>query len=95
MSRVHNIKGAKLYQDMGLFGADLPEGFRYQDDFITLEEETALSAHIASVEFSAFEMRGVVARQRVAFFGSAYDSRNTPTADLPAGPDVLLPGVGD
>ena len=28
-------------------------------------------------------MRGVAARRRVAFFGSAYDSRNTPTAELP------------
>jgi alkylated DNA repair dioxygenase AlkB len=68
---------------MGLFGADLPEGFRYVEDFITRDEEQALNAHIASVEFSAFEMRGVVARRRVAFFGSAYDARNTPTADLP------------
>ena len=28
-------------------------------------------------------MRGVVARRRVAFFGSAYDSRTAPTAPLP------------
>jgi alkylated DNA repair dioxygenase AlkB len=68
---------------MGLFGADLPEGFRYMDDFITRDEEATLAGHIASVEFSTFEMRGVVARRRVAFFGSAYDSRNTPTGDLP------------
>jgi alkylated DNA repair dioxygenase AlkB len=68
---------------MGLFGADLPEGFRYEDDFISPEEESLLAGHIANVEFSTFEMRGVVARRRVAFFGSAYDSRNTPTAELP------------
>jgi alkylated DNA repair dioxygenase AlkB len=68
---------------MGLFGADLPQGFRYQDDFITPAEEASLAGHIANVEFSAFEMRGVAARRRVAFFGSAYDSRNTPTAELP------------
>ena len=68
---------------MGLFGADLPEGFRYVDDFITRDEEQVLKGHISSVEFSAFEMRGVVARRRVAFFGGAYDARNPPTADLP------------
>ena len=68
---------------MGLFGADLPQGFRYMDDFITRDEEATLAGHISSVEFSTFEMRGVVARRRVAFFGSAYDSRDTPTADLP------------
>src|SRR5262249_10680275 len=68
---------------MGLFGADLPEGFRYADEFIKRDEEQALRVHIASVEFSAFEMRGVVARRRVAFFGSAYDARSTPTAGMP------------
>jgi alkylated DNA repair dioxygenase AlkB len=68
---------------MGLFGADLPEGFRYADDFITSAEEALLAGYIAKVEFSTFELRGVVARRRVAFFGSAYDSRNTPTAELP------------
>jgi len=73
---------------MGLFGADLPEGFRYEDDFITRDEEQALTGHIAHIEFSTFEMRGVVARRRVAFFGSAYDARSTPTAALP---DFLKP----
>jgi alkylated DNA repair dioxygenase AlkB len=68
---------------MGLFGADLPEGFRYADEFITRDEEQALSLYIARVQFSAFEMRGVVARRRVAFFGSAYDARTTPTAEMP------------
>src|SRR5215831_20617274 len=73
---------------MGLFGADLSEGFRYADEFITRDEEQTLRVHIASVEFSAFEMRGVVARRRVAFFGSAYDARSTPTAEMP---EFLLP----
>lgn len=71
-----------------MFGVDLPEGFRYEDDFITPAEEASLGGHIANVRFSDFEMRGVVARRRVAFFGSAYDSRNTPTAELP---EFLLP----
>jgi alkylated DNA repair dioxygenase AlkB len=68
---------------MGLFGADLPEGFRYADDFITHAEEISLVSSIGGVKFSNFEMRGVVARRRVAFFGSAYDSRTAPTAPLP------------
>src|SRR5215831_16147214 len=73
---------------MGLFGADLSEGFRYTDEFITRDEEQALKVHIAGVEFSAFEMRGVVACRGVAFFGSAYDARSTPTTDMPG---FLLP----
>jgi hypothetical protein len=38
-----------------LFDVDLPEGFRYLDDFITVEEEAGLAAAIARVEFSTFE----------------------------------------
>src|SRR5262249_31764026 len=82
------LKGPNYSRNMGLFGADLPEGFRYEDDFITRDEEQALSVHIGRIEFSTFEMRGVVARRRVAFFGSAYDARSTPTPTLP---DFLRP----
>jgi len=71
-----------------LFAPDLPEGFIYQHDFINVEEETELAASIDRIEFSAFEMRGVVARRRVAFFGSAYDSGRT---DVPPLPAFLLP----
>ncbi len=49
-----------------LFGADLPNGFRYRRDFTTPDEEAALAAEIARVEFSTFEMRGVVAPRRGA-----------------------------
>lgn len=71
-----------------LFDADLPPGFSYRDEFITPEEETALAADIAGIEFATFEMRGVVARRRVAFFGRSYDSRGAAT---PALPPFLIP----
>src|SRR4029079_13229981 len=58
--------------ECGLFGADLPPGFRYRPDFITADEERTLAAEIAAVEFSTFEMRGVIAKRGVAFFGRAY-----------------------
>jgi alkylated DNA repair dioxygenase AlkB len=67
-----------------LFPPDLPEGFRYEDDFLSADAEAALLAHVrADVTFSAFEMRGVVARRRVAFFGQAYDA-SRPAAPMPA-----------
>jgi len=66
-----------------LFGVDLPDGLRYLDDFITVEEEAGLAAEIARVEFSTFEMRGVVARRRVAFFGRSYDSGRASTPPMP------------
>lgn len=51
----------------------VPDGFLYQPDFIDLEEEQRLLDGIAITPFSDFEMRGVVARRRVAFFGDTYD----------------------
>lgn len=70
-----------------LFEADVPDGFRYQADFISSDEETVLAAEIGRIEFSIFEMRGVVARRRVAFFGTSYDRGPAATPPLP---DFLL-----
>jgi len=57
----------------GLFAHHLPSGFQYREHFITEENERLLLDAIASIEFTTFEMRGVVARRRVAFFGETYD----------------------
>ena len=57
----------------GLFEHNVPPGFRYAEDFITDSDERALLHAMANVAFSDFEMRGVVARRRVAFFGQSYD----------------------
>jgi alkylated DNA repair dioxygenase AlkB len=70
----------------GLFERDLPPGFQYRENFISEVEEDALLEAIASVAFSDFEMRGVVARRRVAFFGQSYD--RTTAEPLP---EFLLP----
>ena len=71
-----------------LFEADVPDGFRYQRDFMTRDEETHLAADIARVELANFEMRGVVARRRVAFFGRSYDATAAP---VPPIPEFLFP----
>jgi alkylated DNA repair dioxygenase AlkB len=65
-----------------LFPPELPSGFRYEDAFLTVDGEAALVARIGEVAFSAFEMRGVVARRRVAFFGQAYDATR-PSEPMP------------
>jgi alkylated DNA repair dioxygenase AlkB len=70
-----------------LFPPELPPGFRYEDAFLATDEEAALIAQIGTVTFSAFEMRGVVARRRVAFFGQAYDA----TRPAEPMPHFLLP----
>jgi hypothetical protein len=72
-----------------LFDADVPGGFCYRPDFISIAEEVDLVDRISRVEFSTFEMRGVVARRRVAFFGRSYDAGG-PEVAAPL-PDFLLP----
>jgi alkylated DNA repair dioxygenase AlkB len=63
-----------------------PDGFCCVDDFISPDEETQLRRRLAEVAFSNFEMRGAVARRRVAFFGLSYEA----AAASPI-PDFLLP----
>src|SRR5690242_12049845 len=58
---------------------DLPEGFTYQDRLLTPHEEIRLLDRLSRVAFEDFEMRGKIARRRVAFFGRAYDASAVPT----------------
>jgi alkylated DNA repair dioxygenase AlkB len=67
-----------------LFGVDVPDGFQYRGDFITGEDEASLVDHLRRLEFATFEMRGVVARRRVAFFGKSYDAGAAAKPPLPA-----------
>jgi hypothetical protein len=81
-----------------LFDPDLPDGFTYRPEFISPDEETALVADVGGIEFSDFEMRGVVARRRVAFFGASYDAgrtirRPSPSSCCPSAPGSR-PGPG-
>ena len=68
---------------MSLFAPDTPDGFEYREDFISPADEAALLDEITRVEFSDFEMRGVVARRRVAFFGASYDEGDAPIRPIP------------
>ena len=68
---------------MSLFAPDLPPGFQYRDDFITVDEERHLAGQISAIEFATFEMRGVVARRRVKFYGRSYDAVAGPEEPIP------------
>ena len=69
-------------QALSLFD-EWPDGFRYREAFISCAEERELLDRIGGVEFAAFEMRGVVARRRVAFFGAAYNDADGPALPIP------------
>jgi alkylated DNA repair dioxygenase AlkB len=68
---------------------DLPKGLRYEPDFISEADEAQLLEAIAQIEFSTFEMHGVAARRRVAFFGRSYDAGGTAT--IGPIPEFLMP----
>lgn len=69
-----------------LFGTALPDGFLYRPDFLTTADELDLMDALSGVTFSNFEMRGVVAKRRVAFFGRTYGRATAPPI-----PVFLLP----
>jgi alkylated DNA repair dioxygenase AlkB len=50
-----------------------PRGFRYQEDIITLEEETVLAASLKQIELKPFEFHGQIGNRRVVSFGLRYD----------------------
>jgi alkylated DNA repair dioxygenase AlkB len=70
------------------FDPVLPDGFRYATDLLDSAGEQELVAAIRDLDFSSFEMRGVVAKRRVAFFGRTYDADRT---SVPPIPPLLLP----
>jgi alkylated DNA repair dioxygenase AlkB len=67
-----------------LFDDELPNGCKYERDFLASAEEARLIESVSAVEFSDFEMRGAVARRRVAFFGLAYDRPDSRARPFPA-----------
>ena len=71
-----------------LFDDAVPDGFVYRRDFVTAAEEAQLVDNLGRIAFAPFEMRGVVAKRRVAFFGRSYDSAGVASPPIP---DFLVP----
>jgi alkylated DNA repair dioxygenase AlkB len=53
-----------------------PQGLRYQPDFISVEEERELVAHIQSLPLTQFQFGQYEGKRRVAWFGWRYDYSN-------------------
>jgi alkylated DNA repair protein (DNA oxidative demethylase) len=60
-----------------------PSGLIYHPEFISEVEEQALLTRVREVAFADFEMRGQVARRRVAFFGETYGRTDAPAVPIP------------
>src|SRR5438105_3174246 len=66
----------------------LPEGFLYEPEFLSAEEEGGLVAFVEGLDYGEVRMHGVVARRRVAHFGWSYGYESwkvAPGAEIPAG----------
>jgi alkylated DNA repair dioxygenase AlkB len=75
-----------------LFGTQgAPEGFQYANDLISADEERALVAEIAALDFKEFKFQGFLAKRRVVSFGWRYDFERARLEQAEAIPSFLQP----
>ena len=58
-----------LFKDL----RDLPQGFRYRDDVLSPDQESALITSLERLPFREFEFRGFLGKRRTVSFGCHYD----------------------
>jgi alkylated DNA repair dioxygenase AlkB len=83
-----------MSDQLGLFGSakpSLPEGFRYQPDLVTRDEETSLIAKIRDLPFKEFDFHGFKGKRRVVSFGWRYDFGEEKLNKANDIPEFLLP----
>jgi DNA oxidative demethylase len=68
----------------------LPDGFHYQDAFITPDEERGLLSLISTLEFHEVRMRGVAAKRRVIQYGWKYSFESFKMTEGPPLPPFLI-----
>lgn len=69
----------------------LPDGFLYQPDFVSEDEERALLQEIGHLEFLTLTMHGVTARRRVIHYGWLYGYESFQISPGPEIPKFMLP----
>jgi alkylated DNA repair dioxygenase AlkB len=76
-----------------LFGAPRlsPEGFRYQPDLLSADEETDLVRLFGELPFEAFDFYGHLANRRVVGFGLRYNYERREVVEAPPIPGFLEP----
>lgn len=69
---------------------ELPEGFLYRNDFLSVAEESELLRVFRSLDFAAYDYHGYLAKRRVARYGVNYDiNTREPSAASQPIPDSL------
>jgi alkylated DNA repair dioxygenase AlkB len=54
-----------------------PEGFRYQAEIMSINEEQELLEHIRELPLKEYEFHGFTAKRRVVYYGWEYDSEKS------------------
>ena len=78
---------------LGLFGSleGFPEGFSYEQNILSLEEERTLVRAIAGLPLKPFEFQGFQGKRRVVSFGFHYDFNTRGLGSAEAIPEFMLP----
>jgi alkylated DNA repair dioxygenase AlkB len=69
----------------------LPEGFRYEPDLISADEEGDLLKDVRQLPFKEFEFQGFLGKRRVVSFGWRYDFNERELRKADDIPPFLLP----
>jgi alkylated DNA repair dioxygenase AlkB len=72
-------------------GATLPEGFQYQPDVMSPEEERRLLERVRELPLREFEFQGYVGKRRVTSYGWQYDFNERVLRQTDDIPSWLLP----
>src|SRR5215217_6865438 len=77
----------------GLFESNppLPEGFKYQPDLLSADEERDLVRQVEVLPFKDFEFQGFLGKRRVVSFGWKYDFNDRKLQKADDMPAFLLP----
>lgn len=73
----------------------MPDGFRYEPDLISAQEEALLVAEIAAMKLAPYEFRGFLANRNVTAFGFRYSyktRRMERAPDFPRSCSIFGPG---
>jgi alkylated DNA repair dioxygenase AlkB len=71
--------------------SNFPDGFKYQPDLITPNEQDALVSHIRELPFREFQFHGFLAKRRTVSFGWHYDYSGQQLQKADPIPEFLLP----
>lgn len=88
-TKAHGTQAASsqfpLFEAPAPLPSGLPEGLRYEREFLSVDEERDLVACVRALPLEAAKYKSYVARRRVASFGGSFDydaNRLRPTAEL-------------